>query len=356
MLEKFKKLSKGKKIIVGITAFILLPITLLALGVDLFISGLKNKKRGKIVGGIALTIFMLFMFVPSKNADTDIAENDNEILEVENNQTIKEVIEEDPTSLNVTIEESIEEKDGKIRLNIKTNLPNTTELIVSVSERNGDYKGETKAIVTNGEAQTEWFSNKGEPLKRGDYYLLISMSIPSTQSEEVQKIVGKNGEYLEGDLVITNNGSSYIAMDTIITIEGDSSSEEKVKQGEAEEQVKIDNQGVDTTQVKTRVNSIIMRELNDSITNTTLKSVQINENLGTDANNDVVVLVNLSWSTKNLEKMTREMLEMYSDYLAATLSSELAEGSEIALFWKAEYTGLDIKHSYYIKEGNAYKQ
>ncbi len=352
MLERFKKLSKGKKIIVGIIAFILLPITLLALGVDLSISGFKNKNRGKMVGGIAITIFILFMLVPSKNTDTDIAANANEILEIETDVTMEEA----PTNLNVTIEESIEEKDGKIRFNIKTNLPNTTELMVSVSESNGDYKGQTKAIVTNGEAQTEWFSNKGEPLKNGDYYLLIAMSMPSTQSEEVQKIVGKNGEYLEGDLVITNNGSSYIAMDAIITLAGDSGSEEKVEQVEAEDQIKTDTKGVNTTQVKTRVNSIIMGELNDSITNTTLKSIEVNENLGTDASNDVVVLANLSWSTKNLEKMTREMLEMYSDHLAATLSSELAEGSEIALFWKAEYTGLDIKHSYCIKNGNAYKQ
>lgn len=44
MLEKFKKLSKGKKIIVIIIAFTLLPITLLALGIDTSIRGLKNKK------------------------------------------------------------------------------------------------------------------------------------------------------------------------------------------------------------------------------------------------------------------------------------------------------------------------
>lgn len=87
-----------------------------------------------------------------------------------------------------------------------------------------------------------------------------------------------------------------------------------------------------------------------------MDSLGVNENLGTDLNEDVIVLVDLSWSTKNTEKTTREMLEMYSDYLSASISSELADGSEIALFWNAEYTVLDIKHSYYIKNGNAYKQ
>ena len=108
--------------------------------------------------------------------------------------------------------------------------------------------------------------------------------------------------------------------------------------------------------LKQTVNSIIRKELSDQVKNTTLSSVTVNENLGTDSENDVVVLVNLSWSVKNREEMTREMLEMYSDHLAVKIASELDGGSEIVLFWKATYTGLDIKHSYYVKGGNAYKQ
>lgn len=131
--------------------------------------------------------------------------------------------------------------------------------------------------------------------------------------------------------------------------------EEQAKK-EAEEQARKEAQGVDTEYVKHVADSIITSELRGQVTNTTLESVRVNENAGTESNKDVVVLVNLSWSTKNLENTTRTMLEMYSDHLAAKLSSQLAEGSEIALFWKAEYTGLDIKHSYYIKNGNAYKQ
>lgn len=145
-------------------------------------------------------------------------------------------------------------------------------------------------------------------------------------------------------------------MEKTITLDNTISEEEKVKQEEVEEQITKNTQDVDTNEIEQIVNSIIMRELSGNITNTTLESLRINENLGTDSNEDVIVLADLSWSTKNLEKMTREMLEMYSDHLAVNLSSQLADGSEIALFWKAEYTGLNIKHSYYIKNGNAYKQ
>lgn len=87
-----------------------------------------------------------------------------------------------------------------------------------------------------------------------------------------------------------------------------------------------------------------------------LRLENVNENMGTDSEEEVIVLAYLSWSTKNLEKMTREMLEMYSNHLAAKLAPQLSDGSEIALFWDAEYTGLSIKHSYCIKNGNAYVQ
>lgn len=102
--------------------------------------------------------------------------------------------------------------------------------------------------------------------------------------------------------------------------------------------------------------AIIDAEINGQVTNTTLDSLTINQNSGTDADDDVIVLANLTWSTANKEKTTREMLKMYSDHLAAKMAPELANGSEIALFWKAEYTGLDIKHSYVVRDGNAYIQ
>lgn len=347
MLERFKKLTKLNKIIVVIIALILLPITLLAIGVYMTISGFKNKKYSKIIGGLALTVFMLFTFVLSENTSNDVSESEKELEEVV--EVEKEEIEQ-PTMLNVVIEESIEEKDGKVRFHIKTNLPDTAELMVGIFEiNNGDYKGQTHVTIENGEAITEWFSNKGESLNNGDYTLSISMSNPKLQSEEVQKVVGENGEYLDGDLVEKGDDSSYVSMKKTITLEGLSSEKET-------EQEEVDNQGIYTNSVKQVVNTIIKREIEDNLTNTTMDFLRVNENLGTDLNEDVIVLVDLSWSTKNTEKTTREMLEMYSDHLAASISSELADGSEIALFWDAEYTGLDIKHSYYIKNGNAYKQ
>ena len=133
--------------------------------------------------------------------------------------------------------------------------------------------------------------------------------------------------------------------------------EAKLAEEKAKKEAEALDKGVDTDAVKQTANSIIKKELDDQITDTILDELRVNENSGTDSNKDVIVLANLTWRVqKVLKKTTIEMLEMYSDRLAAKLAPELAEGSEIALFWNAEYTGLNIKYSYYVKNGNAYRQ
>lgn len=169
------------------------------------------------------------------------------------------------------------------------------------------------------------------------------------------------GDYDEKGMM-SNTTTGKITYDNKIVYPYDKFSSETVENtyeennNTSENSTKEDVQYTRLDEIKQDIDYVLSKELRNQITNTTLENLQVNENLGTDNSEDVIVLVDLSWSTKNLENTTRTMLEMYSDHLAAKLSSQLAEGSEIALFWKAEYTGLDIKHSYYIKNGNAYKQ
>lgn len=351
MLRKFKELGLALKIVVGLIAFTVLPITLWAIGIDLTVNGFKNKKTVKTIGGLVLVMLMSIMLfapndVPSSTPINEGIETmEQETKEEIEEEVVEEVINEKPTNINVEINETMEQVDGKVRFNIKTNLPDTAELMVGINKVDGSYRGQTHATVTNGVAQTEWFSDKGSALKGGDYELSISMSMPATQSEKVQSMVGKNGEYLEGSLVVRDNGSAYVSMDKVIII--------------SEKEIKVDesvSKGSDAYGVKNTVRSIITGEVASRFRNATLDDLVINENLGTASEDDVVVLAYLSWSTKNSERTTRDMLEMYSDHLAATLSPKLAEGSEIAVFWDAQYTGLKIKHSYYIENGKAYKQ
>ncbi len=91
MIEKFKNLSKGKKTIVGIIAFLLLPITLLVLSFNLAIDGVKNKKIGKVIIGVVACAFIIFSALVSNELnDTtslDTVEKDNTTLEATNTET-----------------------------------------------------------------------------------------------------------------------------------------------------------------------------------------------------------------------------------------------------------------------------
>lgn len=67
MWNKFKTLSKGKKIFFGVLAFILFPITIAAFlgeaSINLLIEGFKNKKILKIAGGLFAIYFFMVVII-----------------------------------------------------------------------------------------------------------------------------------------------------------------------------------------------------------------------------------------------------------------------------------------------------
>lgn len=90
-------------------------------------------------------------------------------------------------------------ENGNTVFYIKTNLPDETELMLTLDNGNG-YRGQTHCVVANGEAVSDVFSNGGEALS-GDYVLTISMSLPKLQSESVRAVIGEKGEFISGPYV-----------------------------------------------------------------------------------------------------------------------------------------------------------
>lgn len=98
MLEKFKNLTKGKKIAVGIIGFLLLPITILLLAVELLVSGFKTKKVGKIILGGFLAVCIVYGLATFDTTDTSTDSASGDSIETSNETTKpEEDIEETPT-------------------------------------------------------------------------------------------------------------------------------------------------------------------------------------------------------------------------------------------------------------------
>lgn len=81
-----------------------------------------------------------------------------------------------------------------------TNLPNGTDLMVTVENRLG-YSGQQTVKVKDRRFSAGPFSQNGDPLPIARYVVDVVMPIPSVQSEDVRTVIGEKGEKLQGDLV-----------------------------------------------------------------------------------------------------------------------------------------------------------
>lgn len=133
----------------------------------------------------------------------DISDNKSEI----ESQIISEVTSETNKSseFEVEIDVSGQRKDNGVVFDITTNLPDTSELLLTLS--NGDpsnintsLTAQDKVTIKDGKATSAPFSSEGATLN-GDFDLCISMSIPSLQTDEVRKVIGENGENIKGIFV-----------------------------------------------------------------------------------------------------------------------------------------------------------
>lgn len=100
--------------------------------------------------------------------------------------------------IQVTLDPSYKVRNGKVYFTVNTNLPDNTELMLTLS--NETYEGQTKITVVNGVATSEAFSNNGKSLK-GNFTLKISMPLPDLQDDSVTAIIGTQGEFLTGEYV-----------------------------------------------------------------------------------------------------------------------------------------------------------
>ncbi len=96
--------------------------------------------------------------------------------------------------------EATKTNDGRIAVTGKTNLPDGTELIISISEEVFGFSAQDESMVAKGEFSAGPLGPKSG-LSAGNYIIEVMMPIPSAQPESVQSIIGNEGQYLTGALV-----------------------------------------------------------------------------------------------------------------------------------------------------------
>ncbi|WP_028129077.1 hypothetical protein [Selenomonas sp. AE3005] len=89
-----------------------------------------------------------------------------------------------------------------------------------------------------------------------------------------------------------------------------------------------------------------VKEYVNGYAETTINSVTLNPDMGTEKDGDYVALVRLTWNRKNSGKTSKEMLEMYSSDMAARIYNDLPEVQELAVFWTVPYLNGSAKVSF----------
>lgn len=92
-----------------------------------------------------------------------------------------------------------EMNDGKLRVHVYSNIPEGTPLIFTLHGK--DYSAQCKPVENNGVLTSEWFSDRGNPIKNGYYIIEITCPISSALPEKIKKIFGERGRNIYGDYV-----------------------------------------------------------------------------------------------------------------------------------------------------------
>ncbi len=111
--------------------------------------------------------------------------------------------------------------------------------------------------------------------------------------------------------------------------EAETEEKEDTQENEAEEETPTD------LSREEEIQEVVQGILDEDIKNTEVREIKVNENLGLE-DGSYIVLPHLTWEVSNKAKTTREMLEQYSDHLAAKLADE-TDISEVTIFWEVPY-------------------
>lgn len=90
--------------------------------------------------------------------------------------------------------------DGRVSIEGNTNLPDNTDLVVSLESASIGFNAQDESKVVNGQFSAGPLGPTSG-LTSASYTVEVLMPIPSVQPENVKKVLGEEGQYMSGPLV-----------------------------------------------------------------------------------------------------------------------------------------------------------
>ncbi|WHF29090.1 hypothetical protein QJS65_20620 (plasmid) [Bacillus altitudinis] len=256
------------------------------------------------------------------------------------NSSKKEEIAENKEKLNVKITLNKKIKDNKkILISGKSNLPKETKINIYLDAPSSDQSDLAKVLVKEGGMFNYEFSNEeGEDFDGGKYIAYVETSPENLQTDHVKEIFGEDGANLAGSNV-SGEDSRVATAEINFKINNSSKVKQKSKKDNAAEVTNKKDEELST--LKSEAEYEIESIVEDNYKTASIEEIEINEDMGSEKPNKLIALVHLSFDAKNSARTSYNMVEMYSDDLAAKIGSENDTVNQIAVFWKVPYIDED---------------
>lgn len=92
-----------------------------------------------------------------------------------------------------------ESKDGKIRFKVSSNIPKDTPIMFTLSGKK--YNARSKIDIYDKIVVSDWFSDKGNPIKDGFYTICVSCPIDKVLPDNVKSVFGERNRNIYGKCV-----------------------------------------------------------------------------------------------------------------------------------------------------------
>ncbi|WP_367912370.1 hypothetical protein [Bacillus pumilus] len=266
------------------------------------------------------------------------------------NSSKKEESIETKKKLNVKITLDKEITNNKIIiLSGKSNLPKDTKLRIRLEQKNSHKNSIVNtAVQKDGSFEYKFFNEDDTVFDDGKYFIYVETLPVLEQAEVIQEIFGDNGSNLTGpqisgdselkataEINLKINNSEVITEEE--TLPKDKDAEEEKNEVYTSEEVEDNSEEDELDMIKGDVEIEIKKIIEEKYKTTSIEKIEINEDMGASEKNKLIALVYLSFDALNTSKTAYNMVEMYSDDLAANIGKDSDTVNQIAVFWKVPY-------------------
>ncbi|WP_280150118.1 hypothetical protein P5485_012835 [Bacillus pumilus] len=266
------------------------------------------------------------------------------------NSSKKEESIETKKKLNVKITLDKEITNNKIIiLSGKSNLPKDTKLRIRLEQKNSHKNSiVNSAVQKDGSFEYKFFNEDDTVFDVGKYFIYVETLPVLEQAEVIQEVFGDNGSNLTGSQIsgdselkataeidLKINNSEVITEEE--TLPKDKDAEEEKNEVYTSEEFEDNSEEDELDMIKHDAEIEIKKIIEENYRTTSIEKIEINEDMGASEKNKLIALVYLSFDALNTSKTAYNMVEMYSDDLAANIGKGNDTVNQIAIFWKVPY-------------------